>query len=644
MGNLPTVPDIPTDASPALRDFLTKVKEILEVYKGDRGSEDSSVVTWGDLLDPNTLAQMGIVDSPDTVVTPFTDTSDIDPPTGMSITTGTWANTISWTNPDESNLSHIEVWVSHDGDITNGWLEAVVTPATGVRQSQYRHFIEYVTEDNYYWIRAVSWAGKKSLYCPSLASGIEFFVPKRKSLGQVIDGVFEALKGDYDDAVLYDAEVAYDTDDIVRWENTDGIIRQYKKTITSGSGVDPSNTDYWERVGILVTGEIDTVPTVGIDGNLVVDGSILARSIQTDQLQVGSGAGSNILMEDGYVKISHFAKAADGGIVHNDDPDSTHIDGGKIYAGSEVNLAEGGKIVVGNENVHIGSDGPGTGYIIVAPDGGTEENDYCRLDNGDITFNLWADGDHRVYNSLRRVEWGVAVLNNTTVHIPGYWKERPYVMVSPNNMMCYKGGNSGGDQNLFCSYINLQETGPGTRQYSFVPKAELHRSGFEGAQYPVLANRGQADVTKQTSTYILNPGGKSVTVYASARAYQAYEMPSTNSDYFFYVKASIGIHAFVDGALQSRSSGTLSMTENLSYFSATFTGTNVSAVYASYNFVEKWSQAVHGPPYPTWVYKVVLREGRNISVGDIFLDTVSVSGEPAVFDATGTVNWIAIGR
>ena len=58
---------------------------------------------------------------------------------------------------------------------------------------------------------------------------------------------------------------------------------------TGGTGITGHNPEYyypllWKRIGIISTGDIDGDATVGIDGNLVVDGSILARHVGVDTL------------------------------------------------------------------------------------------------------------------------------------------------------------------------------------------------------------------------------------------------------------------------------------------------------------------------------------------------------------------------
>ena len=58
---------------------------------------------------------------------------------------------------------------------------------------------------------------------------------------------------------------------------------------SGGTGITGHEPEYyhpllWERIGILSSGDVNGEATVGIDGNLVVDGTILARHMEVDSL------------------------------------------------------------------------------------------------------------------------------------------------------------------------------------------------------------------------------------------------------------------------------------------------------------------------------------------------------------------------
>ena len=108
--------------------------------------------------------------------------------------------------------------------------------------------------------------------------------------------------------------------------------------------------------------------------------------------------------------------------------DTTMIDGGKIYAGSQINI---GNLING---------------------------DYCRIDAGDIDFYYWIGSTHVQYKSLKRREEGVGE-HDDVINIPGYFKEIPKVDVIPKSTQTYSVAlaSYGVDQVLQCNAENITE-------------------------------------------------------------------------------------------------------------------------------------------------------------------------------------------
>jgi hypothetical protein len=356
-----TIPDVPTGFGLDMEQFLLSLKEIAEAREGMRGPEEDRFITLADIRN---LSEIGV--SGDTIPTPFTDADPISPPTNMLVAPGTWVNKITWLNTKDPHLAGVEIWHNTVTSVTEATRIAVVGRST----SQYIHTVDYVTLDNYYWIRSISYAGRYSTWVPTLEQG-GYYVPARDTLGQRIDGVLDALLGATPD--LYDPLVVYEYKDHVRWTAADGVTRRYRRTNYNlgVSGFAPSNTLYWDRVGILVEGEIDGQPTVGINGNLVVDKTILARSIETSGLVVGDGSGSTILMGNGVIEVKHVS-TADASRLVNDLSQSTGEN--LFYDPSFINQISGSNYWVlsglAGERVHfgntLGEDGtPGAKFDVV---------------------------------------------------------------------------------------------------------------------------------------------------------------------------------------------------------------------------------------------------------------------------------------
>lgn len=116
---LPAIPAIPADASPEMNQFLSAIKQILEVRTGVVGDPLDVGVTFNDLLDSQimSLAQSsysGASNAVDLVVPAYTPpTADLTPPPAPSALTATAALSnviLRWTNPVDENYSHAKVY------------------------------------------------------------------------------------------------------------------------------------------------------------------------------------------------------------------------------------------------------------------------------------------------------------------------------------------------------------------------------------------------------------------------------------------------------------------------------------------------------------------------------------------------------
>ncbi len=134
--------------------------------------------------------------------------------------------------------------------------------------------------------------------------------------------------------------------------------------------------------------------------------------------------------------------------IHHPD-DTTMIDGGRIYAGSTIRI--------GNVD--------GTG-------------DYCLINDGDISFYKYDNGEHYEYKSLRRWEAGRAYADGQTpVKLPGLWSAPPHVIVSAASAFVYSKEASNLDQELHCD-SGATELQPGeSKKYQFIPSMTLERKG-----------------------------------------------------------------------------------------------------------------------------------------------------------------------
>jgi hypothetical protein len=310
MSNLPVIPDIPSDASPKMKAFLQAIKEMVETREGLRGDLDDQFVTRRDL---ENLTK----DSPK-ITTPFVDEAKINPPTNMQIDVGVWTNTITWVDPPGDHLAGIEVWYNTTNSITEAIRIAVVPKGVG----EYKHDVGLIYVNRYYWIRATTYAGKYSTWVPTSQQG-GMFVPAATSVNERIDGAIDSLLGSTPD--LYNPATAYQIDDLVMWQDPAGNTKRFRRRnyLIGATGIAPSNTLYWKRVGILMQGDVNGEATVGIDGNLLVSGSLGVGKLAANSVESG-----NILANA--IKALHI----DAGQISAGHIAANTITGAQIQAGS----------------------------------------------------------------------------------------------------------------------------------------------------------------------------------------------------------------------------------------------------------------------------------------------------------------------
>ncbi|WP_300456626.1 hypothetical protein [Desulfobacula sp.] len=282
----PNVPNIPASTSTDQVAFFTAVKSLLETLSGQgRNTDEQKALRVSDLeklgINLNQFKNSSST-KPYAVITSSSGSLETpNPPRSLTVTKGPFVHTLTWTNPIDTIVSHIEVWVAESSqERDDAVLLGIVTMTSTTRGEAgvFKHSGFTVTHDFTYWIRAVSYTGKNSIWAPPDAQG-GYVVTGDESVGETIDGIIDMLSGTTPD--LYDAGHSYVLNELCR--TSDG--RRWKSiSVAAHSGNEPPNTTYWERAGILMQGDVDDIPTVGIDGNLVVDKTILARHIQADSI------------------------------------------------------------------------------------------------------------------------------------------------------------------------------------------------------------------------------------------------------------------------------------------------------------------------------------------------------------------------
>ena len=339
--------------------FLDKVKEVIEIREGIRGSKDNAFVTYANLKKHDPLK-----DAPAGPVIVKGDPPA--PPANLQVESGMLGNTLRWDESPSPDVWYYEVWVSQSQDRGSANLLATVShPVT-----TYIHSLNAtnVTENHYYWIRAVSWSGLYSIWEPPDAQG-GYLVEGSTSYSEMTSELTQILENQITETQLYNdlndrIDLIDGSDDMqgsvaqrikVESENRaeaidqvwitvgdpedleegtitaavethaqaiygeDGLHAQYSVKVdndgyVAGFGLSSEpvdgelvssfivNVDHF-AIGKpeqatnhpFIVGNVDGQQTVGINGQLVVDGSIFADAIGADEIKGHHIQGNEII-------------------------------------------------------------------------------------------------------------------------------------------------------------------------------------------------------------------------------------------------------------------------------------------------------------------------------------------------------------
>lgn len=343
---------------------------------------------------------------------------------------------LTWENV-ETEYSHVEVWCAVNSQYRDdATLVGVATkPAT-----EFIHNAISTHDSHAYWIRAVAWTGAYSPWAPPQDGGI--LVPEDTS------ATFNELL-----AKLF-SDAGYTSEHII-------VADSFKIVQPGVAGLTVPKT-------VFGVGNIDGAATMGLAGNMIVDGTVLARMIAADAVTADK-IGAN------QINAGHILADA--------------INGTHINAMSEITLDEGGKLTVGAENVVLSSV---SNSIIVAPDGGASANDYAELKDGNVSFFLYDPNTsaHQLYKALSRMEFGVAE-SDEVVEIPGLFKSRPIINLSPSSIRTYAPADNAAAQSFAMSLRAMNVAGEtveefATRRWRFRPYIELQTAA--GGEYVLLGD------------------------------------------------------------------------------------------------------------------------------------------------------------
>ncbi|MEN6587988.1 MAG: DUF1983 domain-containing protein [Sulfuricella sp.] len=218
----------------------------------------------------------------------------------------------------------------------------------------------------------------------------------------------------------------------------------------SGPGVPPSMPFIVRTTETVVGGEIVPVGVYMHDA-YIANGTITKAKI------------ADLAVDDAKIATLSAAKITAGAIAVGEHIQSSNympnLQGWRITGAGDIEL----------NNAFVRGE-----VIANGVDGG-----YARMFGGNFEIYKNVPGVGVVpYKALSRIEVGIANSGVRTT-IPGYFRQRPTVIVSPNNVLTYSAAHNTQSQALQCNAINLSETNPGSMVWQFDPVATLMISGAD---------------------------------------------------------------------------------------------------------------------------------------------------------------------
>lgn len=497
--HLPALGQLPTDVDPTLLKFLQAVKDILSVGGG---------INTDHLLEKNVtrrdLEALGfssdVIDNPDVTYTfgggDGGGASGVapDPPTSFQITQRAFSNKLTWVNP--ANTDFAATWVYFGINGVDYDLIAVITAPT----SFYNHsLLEAYGDHQYYKIEAVNTAQQQSS-----AVYADITLTTKDTINELTDLLFGT--SDYytrNYTVIADSfTVSQPSQHVLVWTDKnflEGDIVTYG-TPPGGGGVDPSNAYFalvditapaaapdvnadWKNLTndeftnlastrpMFKIGYIDSQPTVGIRGDLVVDGGIAARTLSatdvfTNHLQSRNWSpgvsGYKIDADAGHIFTYDMDVDITNGTITSRAPTSTVWEDKDYLEGSVVTY---GEFVPGldtdpshayyaNTAIATPADPPDinagwTNLTIAEWQGLGATSDHVEMTSGELTYKKWNGTEFVVSKALKHIESDEGIPSGSVVTLPGYWFSIPIIRVFTDRVGIFDYSHAG-DQAIEC--------------------------------------------------------------------------------------------------------------------------------------------------------------------------------------------------
>lgn len=504
------------------------------------------------------------------------DTTAPEPPTNLQGIGGFKCALLTWHDPADGDLDHIEIYRSLGNDeytkigIAPRFAEEYIDSNLGVLQTAW------------YKIAAVDVANNKSGFGNSISVTGEALqgedipeqsitasklLPKLESLTEEIKqlanaGIISGVNADEDRTTAAVATRELDT------KVTEGLAAEASERLTLAARVNDNvaaiqaesvaraNADSAEasartmlavKVGentagiqatanavTTVDGKVGALYTLRVDANgniagfaIGSDGVVSEFAVVADKFKIAKADGSATQI---------FTIDTDSGLVQivGDLIASGSITGDKINAAAQIQLGAGGKLIAGDGAIFQLAGGVITldselGTMQVRDPNNIITGKYIHIESGDITTYEYINNVYYPLKSLRQMETGVAV-NGELVTIGGNapvrWANMPKIIVTPNALQSYNAAYPSQNQYLRFYAENIQRDST-TGIVTFRPRAELVISDNSVIKnLPVQPIRqtfyypdgGSFPITISTSNLLIPAGAKDIRIKAKIYA------------------------------------------------------------------------------------------------------------------------------
>jgi hypothetical protein len=489
-----------------------------------RGSEEYYLPCTGKIGDTlyvkiYVISRLGVrSDGQTTTKTLRGDTTAPEPPTNLQGIGGFKCALLTWHDPADGDLDHIDIYRSFGND------EYAKIGAVPRFAEEYIDNNLGVLQTAWYKLRAVDVAKNESVFgdvisitgealrgkdIPEQSITPSKLSPKLERLTEEIKqlanaGIISGINADEDRTTAAVATRELDT------KVTEGLAAEASERLTLAARVNDNtaaiqaesvaraNADSAEasaremlavKVGentagiqttanaiATVDGKVGALYTLRVDANGNVagfaigsDGVVSEFAVVADKFKIAKADGSTTQI---------FTIDTDSGLVQivGDLIASGSITGDKINAAAKIQLGAGGQFITGENTIVQMASGvfaldSSTGIMTIRDPNDLSTGDYIKIDVGDITSYKYLNGAYRSMKSLRKMEVGSGV-NGVEITLPGYWPSQPKIQVSPNSLQSYNKNYPSQNQELIM-YADSIEYDDYTGEVTFIPRAYL---------------------------------------------------------------------------------------------------------------------------------------------------------------------------